>query len=332
MTDQRKKILIASYYGLKEALSAAAKSFKYLGYDICEYPLLRYSTDAADKRKDYVEHFNSQIELHKPDIILFWCMAISVEGLEYIRKKHEKIIFAFFSWDDPHNWSVSTNQLPEKAKNIDIAFPTCETSCGWYIQHGTKRAIFLPPAFDPVIHFTQEDMNFKCQVSFCITNLYQNEKRQKIPRKKLIDAIIADGTIDFRLYGPKHLADLYPKHYKGFVDYNQTRRIFANSMINLCTHIVGDSYKYINERCVLIAGCGGTLLVDPVPGIETLFTPGTECILMDESHPVKQIKGLLKDPLKLKMIGRNAQKRALREYTYSIWAEKIHKELQFIDK
>ncbi len=98
---ENKKILIASYYGLRECLLSAAKSLEKIGYEIDDYPLLKYSSDINDKRSDYVEHFNSKIQESNPKVILFWCLAISASGLEELRKQNVNRIFALFNWDDP---------------------------------------------------------------------------------------------------------------------------------------------------------------------------------------------------------------------------------------
>ncbi len=213
--------------------------------------------------------------------------------------------------------------MERKAKWFDIVFITCKESCLWYLERGVKKAIFLTPGFDPNEHYYINTDYYKCQVSFCITNLYHREKEQLIPRKKLIDDIIADGTIDFKLFGPKFLQKEYPNHYAFWVGYYDTRYVFSNSMINICTHVTGSKQGYINERCILITGSNGCMLVDPIPGIEEMFVPEQECILLDIKNPVEQIKNLLKDPERLKKIGENAGKRALRDYTYDRWAATV---------
>lgn len=63
------KLLIVSYYGLREALLLASIAFEKLGYEVIDYPLMKYSSDINDKIPNYIDHFKNYIQLQNPDIL-----------------------------------------------------------------------------------------------------------------------------------------------------------------------------------------------------------------------------------------------------------------------
>ena len=195
-----------------------------------------------------------------------------------------------------------------------------------YENNGTKLAVWLIPGFSPLSHYKKEPIDkFKCDVSIVATQLYDINKfpDQIITRKKMIDDIIEDGTIDFKLYGPKKFELLYPKHYSGYIRYEETGDVFNSSCINISTHIITNRKGYINERCVLITGSGGLLFVDDVKGIEDVFVPDNECVIIKKDGYINQIKDLLKDKKRCEEIKENGQLKSLNNYTWSHWAKKI---------
>lgn len=51
-------------------------------------------------------------------------------------------------------------------------------------------------------------------------------------------------------------------HLTGWISFDQSRKVFSSSSINLSTHVRLDGNIYINERVCQILGCHGLLLVD----------------------------------------------------------------------
>lgn len=121
----KKRILLTTYYGLREALLAAKCALERVGYLVDEYPLFRWSSDAADKRADYVTHFANCIASNNPDIILFWCLTISSSGLRKIRADNPHRKFVLYNWDDPHCWTLPENEMVQKAPCFDLVFSCC---------------------------------------------------------------------------------------------------------------------------------------------------------------------------------------------------------------
>src|SRR3989304_4203905 len=154
------KILITTYYGLKESLLAATMGLRQFKYQIAEYPLFRFSQDKFDKKENVLEDFNRVILNENPDIILFWCLSISTDNLKWLKTKYQNILFIFFNWDDPHSWSVSGLDIEKKSKYFDIVFTSCKECVSWYKTNGTKEAIWCVPGFDSKIHYSKIILNY----------------------------------------------------------------------------------------------------------------------------------------------------------------------------
>lgn len=328
-----KKILIVSYYGLQDSLKSAANSLEKLGYEMDTYPLFKYAHDTHDKIENYKDHFKSYIEESKPDILLYWYIGVPPNVIKYIRDSFPHIYSIFYNWDDPYSWVDEATQIREKCPNFDLVLSTCEETLQDYIDHGSKRAVFSAPGFDPNINYPLENLkeeDYICDVSICCTNLYKEKhiyKDQYINRKELIDKLISHN-INLHVYGPESLKLTYPNNYKGFVKYSNLNDIYNKSKINLCTHVCSNKSKYINERSVLIIASGGLLLVDPIKDFDKLVSD-KECVFFDNTDGddgiISTIRKILSNYEDYKDIKNRAYIKS-KEYTWDKWAEIIHKE------
>jgi len=327
------KIILTSYYGLKESIFLAIQALTEIDIEIIDYPLFQYSRDVNDRKSNYLEEFIKFVSFHEPfDGFLFWCLTFTTAELKILKETFPHVLFTFFNWDDPQSWNEKDMDIANKAKFFDIVYTSCKECCKWYTDCGTRIAVWCPPGFDPSVHFPKPNSAYTCDVSLCATQLYSEEEQpnQYISRKKLVDAIVADGTIDFRLYGPEKFKNQYPKNYHGFIYYENTSLVYFNSKINICHHVVSNKRGYINERVMLVAGSGGLIFIDPVVGLEDIFVPNKECIMMKDKNPqkiIEQIKEILSQREKYNEIANNARERALKNYTWKHWAERIQKEL-----
>ena len=329
------KLLITSYYGLRESLQSATNSLIKYGIIVVDFGLLKLykSTEISDENKKL--EFNNFIKKEQPDIILWWYINIPVEHMKYIVEDEDNshIKHFYFNWDDPHNWS--TNKLYERCKYFDHSFVCCEQSLPKYLEFGSKKASYLLPGYDPQIHkiivFDDEKdvKKYSCDISFCCTNLYTDNNtfpNQYINRKELINNIYANQDkygFTFHIYGPESLKELYPKSYKGYIRYDETNKLFNYSKINICTHVQCCAYKYLNERALLILGSGGLLYVDKVDGIETILEPSVDCVIIDKDNYLEQIRTILNNYDDYYMVRYNGHAKSI-EYTWDKWANKIN--------
>jgi hypothetical protein len=325
-----KKICIISYYELKEALLLCAQALEKLGYTVINFPVFQYCCDSNDKRDDYVEYFNAFLNEHHPDVILWWCHTFRTaqDFLDLCENHVDSKMMMMYNWDDPHCWKVKENFMPEKASVLDVALTCCGAAEKLYTSNGCKKALFLAPGFDAKTHFFEPLDTFACDVSMCVTNLYleQDYPRQFIERKQIVDALEAAEDINFALYGPPWLKERYPRSYKGFLDYKDTNKLFSSSKINISTHVICDEKGYVNERCNLIMACKGLLLVDPVAGIEELYTPNEHMVLLEKDY-LAQIRTILADNASYDRIRENGMQHVLKHFTWTSWAWVVHREI-----
>ena len=303
-------ILICTYYGLRESLRLAADQLEKLGWQVEDHPLF------LDTNLD------AKIRLTNPDVILFWSYNIDPSYLKQIKANFNDKKFVIFNWDDPFSWSWSN--IKQIAGIFDLALTSCQEATKWYLERGARQSEFLLPGFTPAP--LEVDKRYICDVAICITNLYENNNvypNQKINRKKLIDLLVASG-LDFRIYGPGDLKEIYPNHYHGFVNYSDLPKVFYNTKINICTH-VDSRYKYTNERSILITGSSGLLLVDPIHDYDQIFNPGQECLQLDLDDPISQIKTILAHYDEYANIKEKGYNKALTNYTWADWAAKVNK-------
>jgi hypothetical protein len=331
------KILITNYYGLIEALMLSGRALQKLGYEVYDYPLFKYARDSNDKLENYEEHMIKYITDNNINIVLWWYAGIEYEKMKYIKEQlNQKIIHIFFNWDEPFNWLAC--DLANKAKLWDAVFVSCEETLVKYLEHGTKQAFYLLPGYDIECHhpiFVNDDdldikeKKYNCDVSICLTNLYEDEIifcDQFLKRKPFVDNIYNNQTkynYTFFIYGPEFLKKIYPRSYKGFVDYHNSIYVFNYSKINICTHVICNKNMYLNERCILVAGSGGLLFVDPIKGIEQLFTNNHDCVYIDKTNYLNQIVEILNNYNKYYLVRHNAFQTS-KKYNYDKWAEKIH--------
>jgi hypothetical protein len=323
------KLLIVSYYGLKDSLASAADSLQKLGFQVETYPLFRFVFDRHDKLENYVDHFDAFIKEYNPEIVLWWFVQVPTSLIAQIRDRHRQRVHILYCWDDPYVWSDRSTDIAQKAKLFDIALITCEGSCARYIENGSKVSQFLPPGFDPKINHPSgsSPQEYDCDISICCTNLYDNAQvypDQWIRRKELVDMIASDPSINFHIYGPSTLERIYPRQYRGYAKYEDLDRIFNRSRINLCTHVCKSGYKYVNERLFLILGSGGLLLVDPVNGLGDLIDTTDECVVMEKGKIMEQIRAILADYPAYADRKRKGNLRA-QEYTWDKWAQRLKK-------
>ena len=132
--------------------------------------------------------------------------------------------------------------------------------------------------------------------------------------------------LDVRIYGSESFRESFPNHYKSWIQFNESRKVFHNSRINISTHVTTNGDMYINERVTQILGSQGLLLVDHVKGIEKVLEPNQECIIMDMRSidlMADQIKNILDNYSEYEYIKEKGYQKALEKLTWDSWANTI---------
>ena len=70
------KILIIAYYNLNNALKHAADALVKYNIEIDSFPLFKYHKDAISKVDNYDELLINYINIHQPNYILWWYVAL----------------------------------------------------------------------------------------------------------------------------------------------------------------------------------------------------------------------------------------------------------------
>lgn len=322
------RVLIVSYYELKDALKSAAESLIKLGHAVQFYPLFQYAYDQHDRKDDYPRHFRETLVDQQPDVVLCWFIGVPADVLREARQAVPDARWVLYNWDDPWMWREPSMDLAAKAGIFDVTAVTCRDTLERYRKTGVAQAVYAPPGHDPEVFKPLFDLeadpdpaHFDCDVSFCCTNLYNDDKYddQFYPRKQLVDALYVAKDIRFHLYGPEHLRGLYPDAYQGMVSHPDSNRVFNRSRIVLCTHVCKNGDGYMNERTVLAIAAGSLLLVDPVAGLDKLLRPDVDCIYIQRNDPVGQIRQILANYKKYWPLRRSIRRHA-DKFTWDRWA------------
>lgn len=315
------KISLVGSFNLADGYLGAAKALERKGHEVLFIPAARYQSEL---KQNHIQKIVEDLKSQSPEVILWW-RAESLLAAKLIEVR--KMIpgkFIMYSWDDPYQWE-SHLDMPSKCTALDAAFTCCMGSVQDYLRFGCKKAFYCPPGFDIDVHKPEESEEYKCDASLVCTNLYHSEitKYPHLSRKILFDSLIKEyPDLNIRIYGSKNFESDYPNHYKGWAAFDESRKVFYNSKINISTHIRPDGFMYINERVSQILGSGGLLLVDKVNGIDKLL-PENSCVYFDSKSWPHQIKEILNNYDKYEETKKIGYDFAIKNLSWDCWADKI---------
>ena len=311
------KFLIIGCYALADGYKAMSNGLRYLGHDIAFFPLFASQDILRDgKHKNYKiedeilsaikgERLSVDMGLYinncseKCGSVIMWhgvdlCAKYN-DTLKKI-KSQTGIKLVQINWDpNPH----FKKYLDSYYANYDHIF-SVNSKITKYLRDTKKfkNAYHFHQGFDEDYSFYKKDEDFKCDVSMVCTNLYTNGmwKDKNLDRKKILDLLYADDSIDLRVYGPEFLGKKYPKAYKGYIPYSQAYLVFSNSLVNLNISSVGDSlttkldgkdFYYFSERLPQILACKGLMVCDQEFG--TLLKKDKDYIKLEKEEDIIKI-------------------------------------------
>jgi len=341
-----KKILIISFYDLKDYLLYIKNVFEQYKFSVIEYQLFRYAYDSNDKIPNYKEHMNEFIKQHEPHVILWWFIDVPIDVFKYIKNHHMNKLFIMYNSDDPINLN---NELFDKAKLFDIVITPCKETIHLYkMFSNVKTVLFGPMGFDPnlfmpitnINEFKNEYNEFSSDISMLTYNLFFDKTHypsQVVYKKSMIDNVINycnENNYTFKLYGTPVLKELYPSHYSGEVPYYKMNFLFNFSKINIISSPDKTKSMHINEYTMPILGAGGLLMYDKIKDIEKIYTndePGF--LVYDSNNYINIIDNVLNNYdsyVSIKKSGRLLSER----YTWDNWVKNIVIEIGkiFFDK
>lgn len=337
-----KKILIISFYELKEYLYHIKELFESYYFEVINYPLLQYAYDVNDKIQNYHVNMNEYIDSNNPDIVLWWFIDVPVEVFKYIKSNHPSIFYIMYNMDDPINLN---NDTIEKAKIFDMVVTPCENSINVYkTNSNVKYVIFGPVGYDKSLFvpiFDPDNMdyhNFKnkyeCDISLLCYNMYLDKDHysdQLVYKRELINNIIAlcrNKDYKLKLYGTYILGELYPQYYFGDIPYHEKNFLFNFSKINLVSSPSKNKSLCICENVFQILGSGGLLMIDEMKNIDKIFKDNQNCIIYNQTNYLDKITEILSDYNSYKHIRKNSYILS-KNYSWDVWTENIIKYVGF---
>ena len=140
-----KKILIVSFYELKEHFQFISETLKNYMYDIHNYPLFCYAYDESSKIPNYFDHFDEFIKNLNPDIILWWFLDIPNEYIKQIIFNNPQIFYIMYNND-----IKDINFVIEKSIYFNLVIATNDIDKNNYIEYNKKH--------------NESNINFKCDI------------------------------------------------------------------------------------------------------------------------------------------------------------------------
>lgn len=189
-------------------------------------------------------------------------------------------------------------------------------------RFGARRCLPLYCSFDPdLYHRLPTDQRLRCTLSYMGT--YAPDRQPKIeqflsePARALPDQkfIVAGPMYPQSVVWPQnveHIFHLEPKYHP---------RLYSSSeyILNVTRREMVIAGYSPSVRLFEAAACGGTIISDEWPGIDTFFTPGKEILLAaDTSDVIGWLRG---GPMP--EIGKRAQERVMAEHTSAVRAQEF---------
>lgn len=344
-----KKVLIISFYDLKDYLSCIKELIEEYYFEVFSYPLFRYAYDANDKIENYKEHLDEYIKNINPDIILWWFIDVPTDIFSYIKKQNKDIYYILYNSDDPINIS---KDLFDKAKIFDLVITSCKESMYLYkLYSNVKDVIFGPMGYDEGIFFNLDDKlnneivlpekeEFECDMSMIVYNLFECKEiyNQTIYRLDLINILInycKEKNLKFKLYGVPILSQYFKEYYCGDVPYFKLNYVYNYSKINIISSPSYTKNLCLSQNLMSILGSGGMVLHDKIKGIYDILPE--ECIY-DGENLIQKLDYILNNNIKInnkhiaeKFNWNNWVKNIMRIYGKTNFNEEIYSKLYNID-
>jgi hypothetical protein len=333
-----KKILIISFYELKEYLMYIKELFINYNYIVNNYPLFQYAYDTNDKLENYKEHMNNFITHMKPDVIIWWFLDVPSDVFKYIKSNNKSTYFIMFNFDDPCNFNT---ELLEKAKIFDLVLSPCMDNLHKYsIYSGVTNTKFMPIGYDPkyfypfydnpekIAEFDDAD-KYTADISVLCYTLYDGiyYPDQQVTRKQLYTDIMAyckKNKKTFKIYGSHALIEIFPENYVGDINYYNLNKVYNLSKLVINTHPHCLNYTAISDD-MNILGSGALLLIDRVKNLDKILIDHKDCIVLKEGY-IQQINHILNHYDMYKPI-RKAGYETSKKYTWDNLIEQIHIEI-----
>jgi len=343
------KIVLVGYCHLADGFRGGAAALQRMGHPVFFFPYYCY---IMDKRNDAESELLSLIEKKEVDVCLWWCNAVKASSCRFIverlQEEKRRVIHLFYNFD-PFLYNYEKYQclfwkpLIENKEKVYACMHSIFTCFEREIQYFASLSIdYLPPGFDPAVSFYEEDKSYACDISIVCTTLYDNftehpAEAVSLGRWEVVHMLYAHRHLyRFHIYGPEKMGAIFPECYRGFVSYEDSRKVFSNSKVNLSIHTLtkelhrdNSPYEYFSERVPQILGCKGLLATNSF--LHTHLQPDRDYIYLDKESPqhwFEKILWIIRDSPTYNPIRESGYRRAREVYTWDQWAHRLDTEMK----
>jgi hypothetical protein len=333
---EKMRLGLMVYFEAINQLETVPTRLMEVGYTVVATDgILAIRNKYQDDSIQIVQHICRWIRTNKLTVVLWWFLGLSAEDLGNIRAQCPHVAFVLYNWDEPYTWW--NKSWAPKTKYLDAVVATCESSLSNYRRHGSAALFHALPGTD--IHTFQPDekepVSETFDMVFVCTNLYSNKQifpNQLLDRTSFIKKLQREiPHFKLGVFGPPELKTTFPEAYQGYCKYEDLPDVIRSAKVNLCTHVVGNSVGYCNERVSQILCAGGVMFIDQIKGNEDKLKHNENCIVINRHSFVQQMKHVLDDtPLRMR-IRQNALQTGKDHFTIHAWAKVMRRALGDIE-
>ena len=335
-------ICIIGYCHKSDGFLGASNALEFFKYKVHLFPYLSYK---MDKNENLIEDFHQLLKNMNINICLWWNNSIKKDDFDKMIDHNKLIKDIFYNWDpflyeyskyNTQNWVQRISEKKYMYQYMDFIFSCFGKEISIIKKENINEKIFYnPPGFDKNISYYEENEIYKCDISIVATNLYQDNQEfpfeaTNLKRFELVDYLYSmRSKIKFHIYGPIQFQEKYKDCYKGFITYNNCKKIFSNSKINLSIHPIVNELndincekEYFSERVPQILGCKGLLMTNSY--LHHTLKPDIDYIYINQENYKEKINDILLKNENYEEIRINGYQKALLYYQWNNWALKIH--------
>lgn len=326
--------LIIGFYGFRDGYWAYGKYLKKKFDNVGFFPLVELRDRLLEKNENFkVDDIKKVIEgklenknLYSDNLIIqdakYNNIIISHNNdfLNIFKVGEDNFFDKMIEWKEELNFKLFQINWDPDTKNLNWEgiekFDKSFCSYPNYLVH--KNCFLFSAGFCKETSFYKELEEYKCDVSFVGTNLYESGwENDTLTRRKILDKIYQKKDISLHVYGPEFLKELYPESYKGFISYDDCYKVFSNSRINLnispINNIEYEGKYYYSERMPQIFGCDGIMMSNNDYG--NMLEKNVEYLYLDDIDKlidmILEYKGGIK---RLQMLQRVKSKKNIFDY------------------
>ena len=340
----KNNLLIIGYCHLADGFLYGSEALKKLGYIIYFFPYLSFQ---MDKVKNIEEQFIEFIKNNNIDICLWWNNSIQYDS--FIKMYDKNIKHILFNWDpflmnykkyDAFIWEERIENKKKIYSKMNYIFTCFEKEINYFNDINPYFPIYYAhPGFDKNISSYIYDKKFECDISIVCTNMYNNinefpDKSTNVTRYKIVNLLYENrNKINFHIYGPENLKNIYPDCYQRSITYDNCKYVFSNSKINLSIHPLvlelnneNSKQEYFSERLPQILGCKGLLMTNS--NLSDKLIKDNDYIYVDKNtNIIETVLNIIQNNENYNNIRNNGYKKAIKFYQWENWASIIQNKI-----